>query len=79
MERDEFRHLVESIFRAEEQELSCSRYFELLPRFVDLSLAGRDPEAILPEVGHHFRQCPECREVYEAVLEAAADEGSPSE
>ncbi len=79
MEPEQFHHLVESIFRAEEQELSCSRYFELLPRFVDLSLAGRDPEAVLPEIGHHFRQCPECREVYEAVLDAAAGEGFPSE
>jgi hypothetical protein len=78
MNPEAFRHLIESVTGAQEEELMCSRFFELLPRFVDLRLSSGAAEAALPEVAHHMRQCPECHEVYLAVLAAtAADASSP--
>jgi hypothetical protein len=65
-----FEQFVQSIFRAEEQELLCSEFFQQLPRFVDLQAGGGDPQASLPAVHHHLGQCPECREVFDALLDA---------
>lgn len=43
MKREDFLHLIRSIFGAQEKEMLCSEFFELLPRYVDLVLAGEDP------------------------------------
>jgi hypothetical protein len=72
MKRDQLIQLLQSIFRAGEQEMPCSEFFELLPRYVDVVLAGEDPAAHqLPHVAHHMAQCPECAEACEALLKVA--------
>ena len=65
-----FEQFVQSIFRAEEHELLCSEFFARLPRYVDLEIAGQDAAASMPDVRHHFGQCPECHEVYLALRDA---------
>lgn len=70
MKREEFKQLILSIFAAKDEEILCSEFFGLLPRFVDLQLSGQDLPTVLPEVSHHLRQCPECDEVYQALLQA---------
>lgn len=72
MKPEAFRQLVESIFDAKEEELLCSDFFALLPRFVDVRLGGGDADRAFPDVSHHLRQCPECDEVYRGVLDAAS-------
>ncbi len=72
MKRDQLLQLLRSIFGAREQEMLCSEFFELLPRYVDLVLAGEDPSTRqLPQVAHHMAQCPECAEACEALLQVA--------
>jgi hypothetical protein len=69
--------LLRGIFGAREEEIVCSEFFELLPRYVDLALATVDtsrrrvgqPTEVLPQVAHHIVQCSECAEAYEALLE----------
>jgi len=66
-----------AIFDTREDEIVCSEFFELLPKYVDLVLATADasplrlgqPAEALPQVAHHILQCPECAEAYEALLE----------
>ena len=70
MKRENVEQFIRSVFQAQEQEILCSEFFERLPRFVDLEAAGADAAATMPEVQHHFGQCPECREVYQALLHA---------
>jgi len=71
MKRRHFGRLIDTIFAAKAgEEMSCSDYFEQLPRYAELEAAGEDAAARLPEVRHHMHQCPECEEVYLGLLEA---------
>lgn len=75
MKRTEFGRLIDTIFAAKAgEELSCSDYFERLPRYAELEAAGEDPAARLPDVRHHMHQCPECEEVYLGLLEVVRAE-----
>ena len=70
MNREKFRQLIDSIFAVKDQEMLCSEFFAILPRFVDLQVAGEDVDKSFPGISHHLQQCPECKEVYEALLKA---------
>lgn len=50
-------------------EIGCDECFEQLDRFVDLEVAGRDPEAAVPGMRAHLEGCPACREEYESLRE----------
>lgn len=73
MKRERFVQLLKSVYGAREEEMGCSEFFELLPRYVDAVLDA-PPDAStaeLPQVAHHIEQCPECAEAYRALLEIA--------
>jgi hypothetical protein len=55
-------------------EVSCERCFEELDRFVDLELAGRDPEAVIPGMRAHLEGCPACAEDHDSLLELSGSE-----
>ena len=40
MNREKFQQLIRSIFAVKEQEMLSSEFFDILPRFVDLQVAG---------------------------------------
>jgi len=73
----QFFELLRAIFETREDEIICSAFFDLLPKYVDLVLATADasrrrlgqPAEAMPQVAHHILQCSECAEVYEALLE----------
>ena len=48
-------------------EITCEACFEELDRVVDLELAGRDAEAVVPGFRAHLSGCPACREDYESL------------
>jgi hypothetical protein len=48
-------------------QVSCDQCFELLDQYVELELAGRDADALLPGVQTHLDGCPACREDYESL------------
>lgn len=70
MNRGKFRQLIRSIFAVKDQEMLCSEFFDILPRFVDRQVAGEEADKFFPGVSHHLQQCAECNEVYEALLKA---------
>jgi anti-sigma factor RsiW len=77
MKRERFLGLLKSVYGAhEDEEMGCSEFFELLPRYVDVVLdASPDASAAeLPQVAHHIEQCPECAEAYRALVEMAASD-----
>lgn len=78
MKKEEFESLIRSIYAAKESEILCGDFFDALPRFVDLQLSGQDALTLLPEINHHLHQCPECNEVYLALLQAARSESDRS-
>jgi predicted anti-sigma-YlaC factor YlaD len=55
----------------------CSEFFDILPRYVDLQLERKDVDKLLPNVSHHLHQCPECNEIYQALLQAVQSEKEP--
>ncbi len=77
MKKEAFEDLIKSIFAVKESEILCGEFFDLLPRFVDLQVEGQDAATTLPQVSHHLHQCPECNEVYLALLQAARSEEGP--
>jgi hypothetical protein len=71
---EKFKSLIGSIFAVRDEEMLCSEFFEILPRYVDLQLAGEEADKIFPELSHHLYQCAECNEVYQSVLKAVQSE-----
>jgi hypothetical protein len=57
-------------------EVTCEQCFELLDQYVELDLAGGDPDAHLPGLRAHLDGCPACREDHESLLALVRDEGS---
>jgi hypothetical protein len=77
MKQKDFTRLIDTIFATKSgDEMLCSEYFDELPRYVDLEVAGQDVAALLPEVKHHMHQCRECEEAYFALLELVGKENS---
>jgi anti-sigma factor RsiW len=66
------RDLVGSLLGPAGPEVSCDECFELLDEYVDLELAGDDPNARLPGMKAHLEGCPACREDHESLRELAA-------
>jgi hypothetical protein len=49
-------------------ELSCEACFEELDRYVEVELAGGDPDAAVPGMAAHLRGCPACAEDRESLV-----------
>jgi hypothetical protein len=79
--RTPLERLLRLVARTEEEELSCTACFDLLPQYVDLEVAGEAPDSRLPLFRQHVEQCAVCREEYETLRELArleAEGRSPS-
>jgi hypothetical protein len=59
------------VAHTEDEELSCSACFEMLPPYVDLEVSGQAPEPRFPLFRRHLDQCAVCREEYETLRELA--------
>jgi hypothetical protein len=59
--------LITRLLGPEGPEVTCEQCFELLDRYVDLEVAGDDPDAQLPGMRAHLDGCPACREDHESL------------
>ena len=59
------RHIRETV----DEEISCTECFDLVPRYVDLEIAGRAAETELPRLRQHLDRCGVCLEEYETLRE----------
>ena len=66
--------LVDGLLGPEEPELGCDDCFAELDRYVELELAGEDPDAHLPGLRAHLTGCLACREEHESLRALVADE-----
>ncbi len=64
-----------AISRTREEEIGCDECFERLERFVEVELSGLDAARAMPLVEDHLQKCGDCREEFEALLEALREEG----
>ncbi len=65
--QDPDRGLLTRLLGPAEAEVSCEDCFELLDRYVELELAGRDADAAVPGLGPHLEGCPACRDDYDSL------------
>jgi hypothetical protein len=49
------------------REVGCDVCFDELDRYVELELAGKDADAIIPGLRAHLAGCPACREEHESL------------
>jgi hypothetical protein len=58
-------------------QVSCEQCFEELDRYVELELAGADPELVTPGMRAHFDGCPACAEEHESLRALLLSEAGP--
>ncbi len=66
---EDFGKLARALDMTGDEELACDECFEELDRFVEMKLAGLNAAA-MPLVQDHLDRCGDCREEYEALLDA---------
>lgn len=62
--------LLRAVRMTRPDEIGCDECFERLDRFAELTLAGKDAAEAFPLVADHLAGCGDCREEFEALLEA---------
>jgi hypothetical protein len=66
--------LIDGLLGPEEPEVGCDECFADLDRYVELELAGQDPDAHLPGLRAHLGGCLACREEHESLRALLAGE-----
>lgn len=74
---ERLRRLLRGIATTREEEYTCDEAFRFFDELAEAAARGEDLDEYLPDVAHHLRQCPECREEFEALLRSL--EGAPGE
>lgn len=69
------RNQILSILRTDPADVGCGHFFELLDQYVELVVAGEDPEKHLPGVTAHLEACSPCAEDYRGLLAAVSGLG----
>jgi hypothetical protein len=67
MRRPDLKQSLGRLLGPAELEIGCDECFEQLDRYVELELAGRDADALLPGFRPHLEGCPACREEHESL------------
>jgi len=66
-ERPELKQALGRLLGPAAPEISCDECFEHLDRYVELELAGHDPDAAIQGLRAHLEGCPACREEHESL------------
>jgi hypothetical protein len=70
LSKKEIDGLLRLIGLTRDDEIDCERCLALVAEFAEQELAGRSIPAGLEAVAHHLSICAECREEFEALLQA---------
>ena len=66
--------MTRKLLGPEGPEIGCDECFEHLDRYVELELAGADPDAAVPGMSAHLMGCPACSEEHESLRAFVARE-----
>jgi hypothetical protein len=64
------KKLLNSVKNTRTDEIGCDDCFDQIHEFAELKLEGKSPEKAMPLVHDHLQKCGECREEFQALLEA---------
>jgi anti-sigma factor RsiW len=67
MERPDLKQALGRLLGPAGPEVGCDECFAELDRYVDLELAAKDADALIPGLRAHLAGCPACREEYESL------------
>jgi hypothetical protein len=73
-DREDLEKVVRVVSHTREEEIGCDECFEQLDRFVEMELSGLNPAEAMPLVKDHLDKCGDCREEFEALIEALQTE-----
>ena len=76
MESNRNENTLNRVLGPTEPEVTCEQCFELLDQYVELELAGADPDAKLPGLRAHLAGCPACREDHTSLRDLIRTEGT---
>lgn len=68
--KDLIKNLIKAATKSHADEIGCDECFEQLHEFAEMKLAGKSPEEAMPLVEDHLNRCGECKEEFQALLEA---------
>ena len=68
--RSSLKQLLQGVTASQAKSIGCDDCWDVLDRFAELELAGKDAVQALPLVEDHLMRCGECRDEYAAFLEA---------
>ena len=78
LDRNTLKQMIWDAVTIRPDELSCQQCFDHLDHFAELSLVGKSAGEAMPLVQDHLEHCADCREEFEALLEALQAMGSPA-
>ena len=64
----EKRDLLGRVLGPAGQEIGCDECFEHLDRYVEVEIAGADPDTAVPGMGQHLECCPACHEEHDSLV-----------
>ena len=70
LDLDTLKRIVRGIVTTHPDEIHCGECFEQMDRFAEMVLADKSAVQAMPLVHDHLQRCGNCREEFEALLEA---------
>jgi hypothetical protein len=65
---EHLKRFLSAVAITRDEEYTCDEAFRFFDELAEAAARGEDLDEYLPEVVHHLKQCPECREDFEALL-----------
>ncbi len=66
-ERPDLKQALGRVLGSSGPDVGCDECFARLDEYVEIELAGRDPDATIPGLRAHLAGCPACREEHESL------------
>jgi len=67
MEQPDLKQTLGRLLGPAAPEVGCEECFAELDRYVELELAGKDADVVIPRLRAHLEGCPACREEHESL------------
>jgi bacterioferritin-associated ferredoxin len=67
---EDIKKMMQAVKMTRDNELTCGHCYDEIDQFIELELSDKNASEIMPLVQDHLDRCGDCREEYQALLEA---------
>ncbi len=67
---EDIKKMMQAVKMTRDNELTCGHCYDEIDQFIELELSDKNAAEIMPLVQEHLDRCGDCREEYQALLEA---------